>query len=381
MRILIIPIFIGFILLIVAVVSVIATTEFGGASVGEGGVYKSTDGGESFERMENIVTENDDGEEEERMLDTEINQFLFGTDNEELWVIAPNEGFLRSTDGAENWNIVFNGNISPHTFAVNPQDEEELYVGFRADKRARVMHRRPVGTQDPLDNDEENNDYEWEEIYVDGQTGRRIAGLEVHPQNPDELFLLFSDGIMLRSFNRGRDWVLGANIGTSINSLYMTPGNPDELIALSGSQIYISNDRGFSFESRYIGNVEDSGGVVRYGQQRSSGINNVTAFHINRNNSQEIYIGTVGRMIRSPDQGQSWQDIDIITPTSNIAIQGIFTYPPNTDRVYYVAGNVLYTSRDRGDSWNTQELPSEIEEVTQVLVDRENNDIIYIAAR
>lgn len=379
MRILIIPILIGFILLIVAVASVVSTTDFGGDSVGEGGVYKSTDGGESFERMENIVTENEEGEEEERMLDTEIDQFLFGTDNEELWVIAPNEGFLRSTDGAENWNIVFNGNISPHTFAVNPQNEEELYLGFGGDGRARVRHRMPRDDQDPVDDEE--SEYEWEEIYVDGESGRRIAGLEVHPQNPDELFLLFSDGTMLRSFNRGRDWVFATDIGASINSLYMTPGNPDELLAFSGSQIYISNDRGFSFESRDIGNVEDSGGVVQYGQQRSSGINNVTAFHINRNNSQEIYIGTVGRMIRSPDQGQSWQDIDIITPTSNIAIQGIFTYPPNTDRLYYVAGNVLYTSRDRGDSWNTKELPPEISEVTQVLVDRENNDIIYIAAR
>lgn len=355
MRLLLIPIVLGFMLLLFAAIGIsgsldsIGTGGRGGGAAG--GVWVSTDDGRTFELRGNVEGDDDIA------LNREIRSLIPGSGTQTLFAVSPRLGLFRTDNRGNDWEHILFGDIETTAVAVNPSDDSEVYAGAVSDRKARIFKKNQSLS-------------EWTEIYVDAVSGTEFVGLHVDPNDTGRVFGLLSNGTLIRSFNGGRDWVLASRVPVAATGLYVDPRNADNIYVTSIESVYQSTNGGFSFEPM---NLRVRGNTFTGTQ--------VTSFTMNPNNSAEIYIGSLGEMSRTTDRGLNWESINILTPETNVPVQRIALNPRNTNRIYYVAGSVLYASQNRGESWTTRELPPGISTVSEILVDAQNNDILYISAR
>jgi Neuraminidase (sialidase) len=87
-------------------------------------------------------------------------------------------------------------------------------------------------------------------------------------------------------------------------------------------------------------------------------------------------------MIESKDGGETWENVEIITPESNASISAVTYSPNNRNKIQYISGTVFYSSSDGGRSWRTTELGLPARRtVSNLLISRENDDIIVLGVR
>ncbi len=356
MKFLLIPIVLGFLLLLFAAIGLSGglgglNTSSPGRGGSGGGIWVSEDDGRTFE-LRGAIEGGDNA-----TMSREITGLIPGSENESLFAVSPRQGVFRTNNRGESWQHIFAGDVEATVVAVNPNDDSEVYVGAILNRKARIYKKS-------------NSLEDWTEIYVDAVNRTEFVGLHVDRNNPDIVLGLLSNGTLIKSFNGGRDWVLASRVPASATGLYVDVRNPDNIYVSSLESVFKSTNGGFDFEQMNL-NIRGNAFV---GTQ-------VSSLTTNPNNSAEVYVGSLGEMSRTSNRGETWESINILTPSANVPVQKIALNSQNTNRIYYVAGSVLYTSQNRGESWKTRELPPGVSTVSQILVDAQNNDILYIAAQ
>ncbi len=346
MRLLLIPIVLAVLLLIFAAVGISGSFDLAPSASTAGGVYRSADGGRTFELRSDVP------DDEEISLDRGVVE-LKQVGQNTFFAATASQGIFKSTNGASSWELIFTGEVETTSFGVNPNDTNEVYAGAVFGNRARI-YKTVEGNAN------------WTEIYVSADTGTEIVSISVSQDNPEEVYALVSNGVLLKSFNKGQDWVLGSDLKTLAVDLTVDPRDSDTVYVATEGSLYRSTDGGFSFEQLRP-------------QLRSSAFTGaqLTSFAINPNDSNELYVGSIGQMVRSRDGGETWEEINILTPDARVGVRAIEVNPQNGNIVHYTAGSIFYTSRNRGESWNTAAL-STSGIVREILIDSRNNDIIYI---
>jgi len=264
-------------------------------SIGDG-LFKSTDGGnnwtkkgfENSERISSIVINPNN-----------TNEMYVGVLGA-LWGDSDERGVYKSTDGGESWNnILF---IGPSTGAadviMDPNDSSILYAsmwefrrtgwGFASGGETSALYKST------------DSGKTWNKIHTNFPTGElgRIA-IAIAPSDSNILYSVLETGEkatngLWKSANAGESWEhLNNDFGLTIRPFYFSritidPKNPDVVIkgGLSGS---ISRDGGKTFKS--LGNMH-------------SDIHDMV-FDIN--NSDVIYCGTDGGFYRSWDGGSTFE--------------------------------------------------------------------------
>lgn len=315
----------------------------------EGAVLKSTDGGRSFEAKSRV------NEGSRINLSKNIVKIQNGSNNT-IFALTRTGGLFKTDNWGDNWNAILDSSITSTTLGVSPKNVNEAYVGAISEKRARIYRTTDGG-----------KDNKWQEIYTEPKSGTEFVSIQVNPSNDSIVYALLSNGVLLKSFNKGSDWVLARDLKTTVIDMALDPQNPDTVIISGVTRLYISQDGGFNFEES----------TPKLRPQAVTG-SQITSFAINPNNGQEIYIGGSGEIIRSRDRGKTWENLRILTPNSSLAVRNISIAPADSNVIYYTIGSVLYTSSSRGESWNTSDLSSTVKSITTLLIDREKSDILYI---
>lgn len=353
MKLLLIPIVLGFMLLLFAAVGLsgnLGSLSSSGRGAA-GGVLYSADEGATFEYRSKVVGDSD------IVLNRQVTQLKPGSDSGHLFAVAPTLGVLYTQDAGENWERIFSGDAVAQAVTANPSNDTEVYVAATLASKSRIYKLSDTQA-------------EWNEIYVEASSKTIVIDLHADSQDPNIVYALLSNGTLIKTFNAGADWVLASRVPIAATRLHVDPNNPAIVYIASVEKLYLSTDGGFAFEQLKTGIRSNS----------LTGIQ-ITSFAVNPNNSSEIYIGSLGQMIRSQDQGKTWENINILTPSAGVPVQVITVPPQNSSTLYYVAGSVLYTSKNAGTSWLTQEIPRSIKQVTNLLGDTEKNDILYMSAQ
>jgi len=245
----------------------------------ERGVYRSTDGGTSWNR---VLGKNDDTGAIDLCADPSDSKIIYAS----LWqvrrfpgsayapVSGPGSGLYKSTDGGATWNpIVGHGfpseNLGRIGIAVAPSEHGRRVYAI-VDARDGGLYRS--------DDSGEN----WQRISSDAriwQRGWYFGGVTVDPQNANVVYLM--DTSLYRSTDGGEHFEAykGAPGGDDYHTLWIAPDDPKRLIFGSDQGAGISVDGGATWSSWfnqptaqfYHVTTDDRFPYWVYGSQQDSG--------------------------------------------------------------------------------------------------------------
>ena len=213
----------------------IPTTLYAGTN--GGGIFKSTDGGGSWRAVNTGLT------------------YLFvyalaldPTSPNELYVgmycgcgnLAPYIGIFKSTDGGENWQAVNNGlaTLEVFAFAIDPTTPTTLYAGSNGSG---------VGIGGVFKST--NGGGSWQTASSGLPVAEAVIALAIDPITPTTLYAGTLSGGVFKSRNGGGNWQAVntglTNFSSGVYALALDPTNPTTLYAgTQGGGVFRSTDGG-----------------------------------------------------------------------------------------------------------------------------------------
>ena len=226
----------------------------GGRHVGYGdGVYRSKDGGQTWENMGLKSSEH-------------ISEIIVHPDNPNvvwvaaqgpLWTKGGERGFYMTTDGGESWTKTLGGNewTGVTDIMLDPRNPDRIYAATW--QRHRTVAALMGGGPDSGIHRSEDGGQTWEKLKTGlPKSNMGKIGLAISPQQPDVVYAAIeldrTTGGVFRSENRGASWtkmsnaVSGATGPHYYQELYASPHKFDRLY-LMNVRILTSEDGGKTF--------------------------------------------------------------------------------------------------------------------------------------
>ena len=218
----------------------------------ERGIYRSTDGGQNWQRVLS-KDENTGGSALE--IDPSNPDVLYAS----MWEVREgpwednNEfngaggGLFKSTDGGATWHPLTNGlpkDLAQIYVAIAPSDSRRLYATVAAASGKLGVYR----SDDAGDT--------WSQITNDPRPSGRIGGGDlpipkVDPKNPDLVYV--ASTVTMRSSDGGKTWFSfrGAPGGDDYQNLWINPNNGNIILIVSDQGAIITVNGGASWSSWY----------------------------------------------------------------------------------------------------------------------------------
>ncbi len=261
----------------------------------------------------------------------------------------------------EEWVTRGPGNLGAriNTIAVNPQNEDIIFVGFC---RGGVWRTTNGGA-------------DWEPVF-DDQPFLAIGDIEFDPSNPDVIYVGTGDpnisshpGIgngVYKSEDGGNTWAhIGLEPQRIISRVLVNPANPDIVYAAAmglpfernaDRGLYRSTDGGQSWEQvLFISN--QAGAIDLVMHPTDPDILYAAGWDRIRNNTESTIVGPGARVYKTEDGGDNWVLMSNGLPQGETGRIGLAIAPSNPDIVYalYVGVNSqlsnIYRTADAGQSW------------------------------
>ena len=350
----------------------------------ERGVFRSTDGGKSFDK---VLYKDENTGAADLAFDPSNPQIVYAT----LWAarVAPWEvrsgasidiagsGFYKSADGGSTWKQFSKGlptaedGLARIGIAVSPSRPSRLYASVEAKKNPGVYRSEDAGES-------------WQLVNGDHRIGGRgpgAMGIAVAPDNPDLLYV--TNTTTWKSTDGGKSFVgwKGAPGGDDYQRLWISPENP-QIIALTADQgavitvnggatwsswynqptaqfYHVTTDNRFPYwvygaqqESGSAGTMSRSDyGEISFREWHSVGIFEYGYIAVDPLDANILY---GARLTRT---NQELGEVADVTPEP--VHRGEYRYDrtlpvvfsPLDPHALFFAANVLFKSTDRGNSW------------------------------
>jgi photosystem II stability/assembly factor-like uncharacterized protein len=271
-------------------------------SVGTG-VYRSRDGGETWESMGLSDTEH----VSRVRIHPKDSNTVYVCALGHLWSPNPERGVFKSTDGGKNWNKVLyrNQDTGCADLVMDPQDGNVLYAAMW-DVRREPYNFRSGGPGSGLFKST-NGGATWRELRQGlpaGDLGR--IGLAVPSSLHTRVYAVVeakNHTALFRSDDAGESWMeMNNSFNISGRPFYFAnldadPSQPDRLYK-TGFSLTVSEDAGKSFSAAFA--MSEEGGSVHSDHH---------TLWINPANSEQILDGTDGGVYESRDRGAHWRFI------------------------------------------------------------------------
>jgi photosystem II stability/assembly factor-like uncharacterized protein len=237
-----------------------------------------------------------------------------------IYTALHTEGVYRSGNGGKNWFWLNSGldDSSARTFAINPFNTPEIYVGtWHGDSIYRSLDGGGL----------------WR-IWNDGMYGAQIYDLEIDPANPTVLYAATYFRGVKKTVNGGDKWF---DSGLSPNFVYrikVSPQNPQTVFAgTRGGGLYKSSDAGANWK------------------QSHAGINNAWVTSVIANAPEQALISVIGGGVYSTtNAGKSWDWLGVGLLDNFITF--VERSPYNPQILYAGSENSgFYISFDGGKYW------------------------------
>jgi photosystem II stability/assembly factor-like uncharacterized protein len=219
------------------------------------GVFRSTDGGKTFEK---VLYKDENTGAAEVLMDPSDSQVLYAA----LWAarvapwevrsgeyfIIPGSGFYKSTDGGSTWRPITQGlptaddGLSRIGIAISPSNPKRIYLNVETKKDKAGIYRSDDAGES------------WQLVNSDHRIGGRgpgAMGIAVSPDNPDVIYV--ANTASWKSTDAGKTFVgwKGAPGGDDYQRIWVNPENA-QIIAISADQgAAISVNGGATWSSWY----------------------------------------------------------------------------------------------------------------------------------
>jgi photosystem II stability/assembly factor-like uncharacterized protein len=346
----------------------------------ERGIFRSTDGGQTFEKVL-FKDENTGGSDVE--LDPANPDVVYAA----LWEArqGPWEnsawggsggGVFKSTDGGTTWRQLTKGlpeGLVQADIAVAPSDPTRLYATVATTRELGIYRSNDAGES-------------WSRATTDSRPAARIGGGDlpvpkVDPKNPD---IVYSTSIVTwKSTDGGKTWtgIRGAPGGDDYQNIWINPNNPDIIAIVSDQGAIITVNGGESWSSWYnqptaqiyhvtadnafpyrvCGGQQESGSVcissrgndgeITFREWHPVGADEYAYVAPDPLDPDIVYGGKVTRYDRRTGQVENISP----KPARSADFRAIRTEPvlfsPADPHTLYFAANTLWKTRDGGRSW------------------------------
>lgn len=320
------------------------------SSAADGGVFKSPNSGLDWAQVVLVPTARGTG----TLATTNVlNLEMDPKDHEFLYASTRNNGMLYSEDGALSWRqpkqqVLREGTV--YDVEVDPKDVCTVYV---------VTERKLVSSQDCLRTVDE-------ETYIETRPEVSVLKVTVDWFDSNVLWLGLSNGDVLKSENKGKDWRTMMVSGREISEILIS--NTDS------RQVLVSTFNGG------IKRTADGGATwneVIFPEQLAS-METVYNMTQNPNSSVVIAVTSYG-LLRSTDFGQTWEALQLLTSPSEVTIRSAAIDPVDSNKIYYATPGTFYHTVDGGTTWQTQKLFT-ARDTRAILIDPSDTAVLYIGA-
>jgi photosystem II stability/assembly factor-like uncharacterized protein len=309
-------------------------TIYAGNALPGGGVFKTTDGGESW----NVVNSGLPGGP---VIALAINPQNPGT------IYASTGGVFKSTDGGTSWILVNTGlDDLISTLAIDPQNPDTVYAsGYDS-----ALYKTTNGGAN------------WAAVgygltWGYGRTADSVFSLVMDPRDSNIVYAGTSAGI-LKSTDGGISWsavksrlITDAGGPLVISALAIDPQNPDTVYGEADTGVFKTTDAGASWTTVYSQPATPTG---------------LTILRIDPANSGTMYAGTPVGVFKTTDAGASWAAVNAGLPSDgngHLTISALAIDPKTPSTIYAVyvgtsadtggfcCGGGVVKSTDGGVSW------------------------------
>lgn len=279
------------------------------------GIYKSTDGGKTWKNM----GLRDSGHIGKIWINPENSDEVLVAAHGPLWNDGGDRGLYRTTDGGDNWERILD--IDEHTgineFIVDPRNPDIIVVSsYQRRRHVWVLINGGPGSGIHKSTDRGKT---WTRISA-GLPSDHMGkvGIANAPSSPDTIYAIIEanedERGVYRSTDFGSNWTKQSSYMTTspqyYNELVVDPHNPDRLYALNTFTMK-SEDGGKSFSplSQEWRHVDDH------------------ALWIDPNNTKHLYIGGDGGIYETWDRGETWRHVRNLSVTQFYRIQPDYAEP------------------------------------------------------
>ncbi|MFH1890364.1 MAG: hypothetical protein ABIJ91_02230 [Candidatus Kuenenbacteria bacterium] len=321
--------------------SLLPTGGLNSGAVGRG-VFKSADKGINWQEMNNLQ---DSTKKIDRL---NVHKMNFDSTDSRIIYLGTDSGLYFSQDSAQSWQVIFLA-VNVADFALNPKTRGIIYA---------VVDNQLHKTTD--------NGKNWSLIYTETKPGAVIQSIQISQFDTSRIYMLNSDGILMRSIDWGDSWKLFYDFKVRTKKLYIDPNNSLAMYVRADNGLYRTGDEGASWQEIIAGQNQYFPG---------SEIHKDIVFS---EDSGDLYYLSQYGLLKSDNNGDSWQDIKLISPAGSVDIRAVALDPKNDDEIYYIVNNILYHTLDGGLNWKTKVLPNGKLRVSQILVDFYDANNLYI---
>jgi hypothetical protein len=326
-------------------------------------VFLSTDRGDAWKIMTGIANANG-------RLDNinDINVNLMTMDPQDslaVYLASYNNGLFYTYNITNGWNKVNNLTSGPvNDVKVDPKNKCIIYAAatnrlFRSNDCART----------------------WKQVYYDNNTAINVNTIAVDQYKSNIIYIGTSRGEIIKSLDSGESWQTIQRLEEGIARLIMSPLD-SRLIFLATAKNRIFSFTPSSGKETDIPLSVDNNFLV----DKWNDLNTVLADYNLGSSFKDfiicaqdgiLFIATDKVILRSPDNGITWESIKLIQPEKDAVINALAVNPRNSQEIYYVTNTTFFRSSDGGLTWTTKKLPTK-RAGRELLVDFNNPNIIYL---
>jgi photosystem II stability/assembly factor-like uncharacterized protein len=348
----------------------------------ERGLYRSLDGGESFQRV--LHRDPDTGAADVALdpVDPQVVYAVLWESREAPWengsFSGPGSGLFKSTDGGTTWRRLEKGlptyerdQLGRMGIGIAPSDPRRIYLTVETRRRGSLYRSDDAGES-------------WVKITEDSRVAERpsdFAEVKVHPRNPDVVFT--ASVVTWKSSDGGKSFTAlrGAPGGDDYQRIWIDPLRPDvmllagdqgAIVTVNGGQswsswynqptaqmFHVTADNAFPY--RLCGGQQESGsacvssrgpdGAISFRDWRPAGVEEYGYAAPDPLDPDVVYGGKVSRHDRRTGQTQDVGPHPSLRPDYRTIRTQPLVFSPVDPHTLYFAANTVWKTVNGGQSW------------------------------
>ncbi|TAL48924.1 MAG: glycoside hydrolase [Chitinophagaceae bacterium] len=347
----------------------------------ERGVYRTIDGGKTWEK---VLYKDENTGAIQVTIDPENSNIVYA----DMWAgrqgpwengawNGKESGLFKSTDGGTTWKKLTNGlptteqGLGRIGFCIAPSDPSRMYATVDAEQMGGIYRSDDGGES-------------WKRMVSDNRYWGRasdFAEVKVDPKNPD---IVYSANVVTwKSVDGGKTWnaFRGAPGGDDYHRIWINPDNPDIILIASDQGAIITVNGGETFSSWYnqptaqfyhvstdnafpynvYGGQQESGSVgiasrgndgeITFREWHPVGVEEYGYVAADPLNPNIIYGGKITKFDKRTGHVQNISPEAVRSGKYRFLRTAPVLFSPIDPKTLYFAGNVLFKTRDGGNSW------------------------------